>query len=94
MPESLVINSSNKLEKYKELLPQLKSLVEGENNLYANLANVSAALKEVFNFWWVGFYLVDREASDQLVLGPFQVIFFYGCYLMRDRWLAFSNRDR
>jgi L-methionine (R)-S-oxide reductase len=72
MPESLKINeNSNKEQKYNELLPQIASLIQSEPNLYANLANISAALKEVFKFWWVGFYLVDGD--DQLVLGPFQV---------------------
>ncbi|MFN5884890.1 MAG: GAF domain-containing protein, partial [Bacteroidota bacterium] len=50
-------------------MPQLSALVQGENNLYANLANVAAALKETFNWWWIGFYLVQQE---ELVLGPFQ----------------------
>ena len=54
---------------YTSLSPQIKALVEGETDLVANLANVAAALKEVFNFFWVGFYIVK---NDQLVLGPFQ----------------------
>lgn len=74
MPESLKISAaSSKEQKYIELIPQIKSLIEDERNLYANLANISAALKEVFNFWWVGFYLVDSEKDQELVLGPFQV---------------------
>ena len=74
MPESLnVLVNSSKLDKYIDLLPQIKSLIDEEPNLYANLANVSAALKETFNFFWVGFYLVDEVKTDQLVLGPFQV---------------------
>lgn len=74
MPESLKITeNSSKLTKYSELLPQIKSLIENEKNLYANLANISAALKQVFNFWWIGFYLVDEENKQELVLGPFQV---------------------
>jgi GAF domain-containing protein len=59
----------SKADTYRALQPQIASLVAGESNLIANLANVSAALKEAFHFWWVGFYLVDGE---QLVLGPFQ----------------------
>lgn len=51
------------------MLPQVKSLIEGEVDLVANLANVAAVLKEAFDFFWVGFYLVKQ---DQLVLGPFQ----------------------
>ena len=59
----------SKEEKYRELLPQIRALMEGEDDLTANLANVAAALKETFGFFWVGFYLVK---GDQLVLGPFQ----------------------
>lgn len=59
----------SKEEKYISLVPQIKSLLEGETDLIANMANVSAALKEAFNFFWVGFYIVK---NNQLVLGPFQ----------------------
>ncbi len=69
MAEDLYISDGSKEEKYEMLLKQIKGLIEGESNLVANLANVSAALKETFNFFWVGFYLVDGE---ELVLGPFQ----------------------
>lgn len=54
---------------YDEIAPQIESLVEGETDLIANLANISAVLKEAFGFFWVGFYLVKE---NQLVLGPFQ----------------------
>lgn len=54
---------------YATLLPQIKALVEGESNRVANLANVAAALKQTFGFFWVGFYLVE---DGELVLGPFQ----------------------
>lgn len=54
---------------YSEIEPQIAALVEGEGDLIANLANVAAVLKEVFGFFWVGFYLVK---GGQLVLGPFQ----------------------
>lgn len=69
MSEEIKITSKTKEGKYKELLPQIKALVEGETDLIANLANISAALKETHHFFWVGFYLVKE---DQLVLGPFQ----------------------
>lgn len=70
MAEELIINQSlDKESKYKDILPQIKSLIEGEENLIANLANISAALKQTFNFFWVGFYLVK---NNELVLGPFQ----------------------
>ena len=54
---------------YEILIPQIAALVDGEPDLIANLANVAAALKEAFGFFWVGFYL---KKDDQLVLGPFQ----------------------
>jgi GAF domain-containing protein len=59
----------NREEIYQELIPQIQALVSGETDLIANLANISAALKEAFNFFWVGFYLVKE---GELVLGPFQ----------------------
>ncbi|MDR1516936.1 MAG: GAF domain-containing protein [Dysgonamonadaceae bacterium] len=55
--------------KYEELMPQLQSLIAGEPDFIANMANISAALKEVFGFFWVGFYVVK---GGQLVLAPFQ----------------------
>ena len=69
MAEDLTIIEGNKVEKYETLLPQIRALVEGEPDLVANLANISAALKEQFGWLWVGFYLVK---NDELVLGPFQ----------------------
>jgi L-methionine (R)-S-oxide reductase len=69
MAEDLTIITGTKQEQYKALIPQIKGLLEGENDLIANLANVAAALKEQFNWLWVGFYLVK---NDELVLGPFQ----------------------
>ena len=54
---------------YAEIVPQIASLVEGETDVTANLANIAAVLKEAFGFFWVGFYL---SKEDQLVLGPFQ----------------------
>ena len=70
LSENIIISEkSSKQQKYEELIPQLKHLLLPTDDLIANLANCSAALKEVFNFWWVGFYLVK---NNQLVLGPFQ----------------------
>ena len=70
MSEEIIINANTKEEKYKELLPQIKALLENENDLIANLANVCAALKYTFDFFWVGFYLDNQQG--ELVLGPFQ----------------------
>jgi len=69
MAEDLTIIRGTKQEQYEALIPQIKGLLEGESDLIANLANVAAALKEQFNWLWVGFYLVKDE---ELVLGPFQ----------------------
>lgn len=69
MAEDLYISNGTKEERYATLLPQLKGLLSGETDEVANLANVAAALKETFGFFWVGFY---RVVGDELVLGPFQ----------------------
>jgi GAF domain-containing protein len=70
MAEELFIKATaTKSEKYESLLPQLAALIAGESDLTANLANISAALKETFGWWWVGFYWVKNE---ELVLAPFQ----------------------
>ncbi len=61
--------AASKAEKYRQLLPQLEALIGGETDITANLANIAAALKETFGWWWVGFYLVKE---GELVLGPFQ----------------------
>ena len=58
-----------KADKYKELYKQLASLLEGESDQIANMANMAALIHETFGFWWTGFYIVKGE---QLVLGPFQ----------------------
>ncbi|MDO6440044.1 GAF domain-containing protein [Cyclobacterium sp. 1_MG-2023] len=61
--------NANKEEIYKALLPQVKALLSGEEDLVANMANMSAVLKEAFGFFWVGFYIIKK---GELVLGPFQ----------------------
>lgn len=70
MAETLHIpKTANRQSIYESLIPQIATLVEGEPDLVANLANIAAALKEAFGFFWVGFYL---KKDNQLVLGPFQ----------------------
>ena len=70
MAEDLSISrTGTKEEQYLSLIPQIEALLFGETDLIANLANVTAALKEQFGWFWVGFYLVK---NDELVLGPFQ----------------------
>ena len=64
-----ILLSANREEQYKNLLPQVKSLVEGEADAIANMANIAAAIKETFSFLWIGFY---RVKNGELVLGPFQ----------------------
>jgi GAF domain-containing protein len=67
--ELLIVESATKEERYKSLIPQIESLIKDEPDLIANLSNITAALKQTFNFFWVGFYIVK---GDDLVLGPFQ----------------------
>ncbi len=69
MAEALFFSSTDKVQRYKELLPQLQALIALEANSVANMANFCAALKETFGWFWIGFYLVE---NDELVLGPFQ----------------------
>jgi L-methionine (R)-S-oxide reductase len=69
MVEELIHIQGTRQEMYDGLLPQIKSLVDKEPDLIANLANICAALRETFGFFWVGFYLVK---GNELVLGPFQ----------------------
>lgn len=69
MAEDLNIAKGSKTEQYSSLIPQISALLSGESDQIANMANVSAALKEQFNFFWVGFYMVK---NNELVLGPFQ----------------------
>lgn len=70
MAETLFLpQSGTKEEIYQALLPQVEALITGEQDLVANLANIAAALREAFGFFWVGFYVVQ---SQELVLGPFQ----------------------
>lgn len=69
MAENLIISVGNKEQQYQTLFPQIESLLAGENDTIANMANAAAALKQTFNFFWVGFYIVK---DDMLVLAPFQ----------------------
>lgn len=69
MEEVVISVSENKEEQYKSLIPQIQALIEGETKLIANLANIAAALKTQFNWWWVGFYWVEE---NELILAPFQ----------------------
>ncbi len=70
MAETLQISqTANKAEIYEEILPQIKSLIEGEDNIVPNLSNICAVLDTAFKHLWTGFYIRD---NDSLVLGPFQ----------------------
>lgn len=70
MAEDLIIDKkADKESQYLSLIPQIAALLSGEDDQIANLANIAAALKEQFGWFWVGFYLVKQ---DELVLGPFQ----------------------
>src|SRR6478735_6785566 len=78
MSEDLNIITGTKAERYESLIPQIKGLLEGEPDIVANLANIVAALKEQFDWLWIGFYLVKpalhtaENKKEELVLGPFQ----------------------
>lgn len=78
MEATFKLTATNKEEQYQEFLPQLAALIEDEKEEVSVLANVAAALREAFGFFWVGFYLVK---NDQLVLGPFQGS--VACYRIR-----------
>lgn len=70
MAESIFLTpNTTKAARYQELLPQIKAVISPESDLVANLANISAMLKEAFGFFWVGFYV---NKQHELVLGPFQ----------------------
>ncbi len=69
MSEELNISEDSKTEKYATLLPQIQSVVSGEPDMIANMANIASMLHETFHFWWTGFY---RVIDGVLVLGPFQ----------------------
>ncbi|WP_188508303.1 GAF domain-containing protein [Parapedobacter pyrenivorans] len=69
MAEEFLIAAGSKEEQYQALVPQIDALLAGERDLIANMANLAAVLKEQFDFFWIGFYLVR---TDELVLGPFQ----------------------
>lgn len=69
MTEELIISEGSKEEKYSLLYKQIASLIEGESDTIANMANIAAMIQETFHFWWTGFY---RVLDGQLILGPFQ----------------------
>jgi len=62
--------STDKVETYQAIVPQIKTVMESSDDLIANLANIAAILKQAFDFHWVGFYRTLGEQN--LVLGPFQ----------------------
>lgn len=70
MAESLEISGDNKIEKYSTLYSQLVAMLEGEDDMIANMANISAAIQMTFNHLWTGFYRVSD--AEHLILGPFQ----------------------
>jgi len=58
-----------KEEKYKELVEDIRSLIEGETDMIAIMSNVAAEIHQTMGFWWTGFY---RVIDNELLLGPFQ----------------------
>ncbi len=69
MAEDLIFHKGTKKEKYESIYPQIEALLFEETDTIAAMANIAAALKTQFDFFWVGFYRVQH---DELVLGPFQ----------------------
>lgn len=70
MAEELIVNTDlSREEIYEQILPQISALLEGETDLIANMANVTAVLKQALGFFWIGFY---RRVGEELVLAPFQ----------------------
>lgn len=69
MAEELKIIGDTKSERYEGLYRQIEAVLESEDDVIANMANISAMISGTFGFWWTGFY---RVCEDQLVLGPFQ----------------------
>jgi len=69
MAEELVLQQGHKADQYQSILPQIQAIIEDETDMIANLANICAALKQQFDWFWIGFYLVK---DNKLVLGPFQ----------------------
>lgn len=69
MAENLIIENGDKAAKYAALVPQIRALLDGENDEIARMANAVAALQQTFGWLWTGFY---RVVGDELVLGPFQ----------------------
>ena len=69
MAENLIITEGDKEQQYQTLFLQIEALLAGETDMTANMANVAAALKQTFDFFWVGFYVVKE---DMLVLALFR----------------------
>ncbi|MFG0588395.1 GAF domain-containing protein [Acinetobacter sp. YQ_14] len=69
MAEELILQQGQKAEQYQSIIPQIQAIIEDETDIIANLANICAALKQQFDWFWIGFYLVK---DNELVLGPFQ----------------------
>ena len=69
MAEELILQQGQKAEQYQSIIPQIQAIIEDETDVIANLANICAALKQQFDWFWIGVYLVK---DNELVLGPFQ----------------------
>ena len=68
-PTFLLSPNMTKAERYEAFIPQWKAFIDGETDVISILANTSAALKEAFGFFWIGFYIVK---NGELHVGPFQ----------------------
>ncbi|MEZ5916167.1 MAG: hypothetical protein R3C40_01090 [Parvularculaceae bacterium] len=62
-----------KSQRYKEVAQEIAAVIDGETNLTARMATVSNILHHAFDhYYWTGFYLVDPQKGDELVIGPYQ----------------------
>ncbi len=65
--------ATDKAGRYRELAIEIASVLDGEPDVTARMATVSSMLRATFeHFFWVGFYVVDRTRTDEMVVGPYQ----------------------
>jgi L-methionine (R)-S-oxide reductase len=68
-----LVLTGSKAERYAAVAEQIAAVLEGEGNLTARMATVAAMLAASFDhYFWTGFYVVDPDKPDELVVGPYQ----------------------
>ena len=62
-----------KSELYTQTAKEIAAVLDGETNNVARMATVSCLLSEAFeHYFWTGFYVVDPDKTEELVVGPYQ----------------------